>query len=151
MARMHARRKGRSGSKRPLVTENPEWVPLDPEEIEERIVKMAKEGMDSARIGMVLRDQYGVPSVKLALGKKISDVIRENGLEPKLPEDLSSLMRKAINLNGHLNENRKDFSNKRNLQLVESKIRRLVKYYKDTGVLPEDWKYSLETAELQME
>lgn len=151
MARIHARKKGRSGSRKPLTTENPDWVPLSPEEIEERIVKMAKDGMSSSRIGLVLRDQHGVPSVKLALGKSINEVIRENDLKPKVPEDLSSLMRRAINLSEHLNENRKDISNRRNLQLVESKIRRLAKYYKNNDVLPEDWKYSLKTAELQLE
>lgn len=151
MARMHARRRGKSGSKRPFVTENPEWVPLSSEEIEEVIVKLAREGYTSSRIGMVLRDQYGVPSVKLALGKSILEVMREHGEGPSLPEDLTSLMKKAINLNQHLSENRKDTSNRRNLQLIEAKIRRLTKYYKKKGVLPPNWKYSIKTAELQIE
>ncbi len=151
MARMHARRRGKSGSSRPLVTENPEWVPLSAEEIEERIVKLAKDGVNSSRIGMTLRDQYGVPSTKLALGKSISEILAENDLRPKLPDDLASLMRKAVNLNNHLLENHKDTMNKRSLQLIESKIRRLTKYYKKTGILPQDWKYSIKTAELQIQ
>jgi len=151
MARMHARRRGKSGSSRPLVTENPEWVPLSAEEIEERIVKLAKDGANSSRIGMTLRDQYGVPSTKLALGKSISEILAENDLRPKLPDDLASLMRKAVNLNNHLSENHKDIMNKRSIQLIESKIRRLTKYYKNTGILPQDWKYSIKTAELQIQ
>lgn len=151
MARMHARKRGRSGSTRPLTTEVPEWIPLGPEEIEEQIVRLAKDGVSSSKIGMVLRDQYGVPSVKLVLGKSISDVMIENDLRPKLPDDLTSLMRKAVNLSNHISENHKDISNKRSLQLVESKIRRLTRYYKGTGVLPQDWKYSIKTAELQIQ
>ena len=151
MARMHARRRGKSGSSRPLVTENPEWVPLSAEEIEERIVKLAKDGVNSSRIGMALRDQYGVPSTKLALGKSISEILAENDLRPKLPDDIASLMRKAVNLNNHLSENHKDIMNKRSLQLIESKIRRLTKYYKKTGILPQDWKYSIKTVELQIQ
>jgi len=151
MARMHARRRGRSGSTRPILTENPEWVPLSSNEIEEQIVRMAKDGIISSRIGMILRDQYGVPSVRLSLSKSISDVMSENDLVPKLPEDLVSLMKKAINLNSHMIDNQKDVSNKRSLQLIEAKIRRLTKYYKKTGVLPEDWKYSIKTAELQIQ
>ena len=151
MARMHARRRGKSGSSRPLVTENPEWVPLNAEEIEKRIVKLAKDGVNSSRIGMTLRDQYGVPSTKLALGKSISEILAENDLRPKLPDDLASLMRKAVNLNNHLSENHKDIMNKRSLQLIESKIRRLTKYYKKTGILPQDWKYSIKTVELQIQ
>ncbi|MFP4546271.1 MAG: 30S ribosomal protein S15 [Methanomassiliicoccales archaeon] len=151
MARMHARTRGSSGSHRPLVEESPEWVPLSNEEIEERIVKMAKDGITSARIGLILRDQYGVPSVKLALGRSITEVMEENQVQPRLPEDLISLMRKAINLNEHLKENPKDTANRRNLQLVESKIRRLAAYYKGQGTIPQGWKYSLRTAELQIE
>jgi small subunit ribosomal protein S15 len=151
MARMHARRRGKSGSTRPLVTENPEWVPIGEKEIEELIVKLAKDGTTSSRIGMILRDQYGVPSVKLATGKSILEVMREQDQEPKLPEDMTSLMKKAVNLNQHLLENAKDESNRRNMHLIESKIRRLAKYYKDKGVLPSDWKYSIKTAELQIE
>jgi small subunit ribosomal protein S15 len=39
-------------------------------------------------------------------------------------------------------------SSKRGMQLIESKIRRLAKYYKREGKLPEDWAYNLEQAKL---
>ncbi len=151
MARMHARKRGKSGSTRPLTSENPEWVPIGPEEIEEIIVKLTKDGVSTSKIGMILRDQHGVPSTKLALGKSISEVVADNDLSPKLPEDIASLMRKAVNLNEHLIDNRKDNSNKRSMQLIESRIRRLAKYYKNNGVLPSDWKYSIKDAELQIQ
>lgn len=151
MARMHARRRGKSGSQRPLITENPVWVPLNKDEIEERIVAMGKDGIPAARIGLLLRDQYAVPNVKLATGKTVLDILMENDLQPTIPDDLIALMRKAINLQTHLMENKKDLANKRNLQMVESKIRRIVKYYKREGTLPADWKYSISNAELLIE
>ena len=147
---MHARRKGKSCSKRPLITENPAWVTLSATEIEDIIVKMAKDGNNSAKIGLVLRDQYGVPDVKLATGKTITAIMKEKGVAPALPEDLANLMRRAIDLNVHLKENRGDISNKRGLMLIEAKIRRLERYYKANNVLPADWKYSLNTAELML-
>lgn len=150
MARMHTRRKGKSGSKRPMVSENPSWVPLNATEIEDLVVKLARDGLMSARIGLVLRDQYGVPSVKLATGKSITQIMDENGVSSSLPEDLASLMRRAIDLNNHLKDNRGDVSNKRGLNLIEAKIRRLERYYKRNGVLPADWKYSLSNAELML-
>ena len=150
MARMHARRKGKSCSKRPLITENPAWVTLSATEIEDIIVKMAKDGNGSAKIGLVLRDQYGVPDVKLATGKTVTAIMKEKGVAPALPEDLANLMRRAIDLNVHLKENRGDISNRRGLMLIEAKIRRLERYYKANGVLPADWKYSLNTAELML-
>lgn len=151
MARMHARRRGRSGSQRPLITENPAWVPLSKEEIEDLIIKMGKDGVTMARIGLLLRDQHAVPDVKLATGRTVLDILKENDLQANIPDDLVALMRKAINLQAHLQENKKDLANKRNLQMVESKIRRIVKYYKREGSLPADWQYSIANAELLIE
>ncbi len=148
MARMHARKRGRSGSNRPLVSEKPEWVRLEEDEIEQRIVTLAKQGLSSGEIGIALRDRYGVPSVKLVTGKSISDIMKQQEVYPDLPEDLLFLMEKAVNLHEHMDENPKDLSNKRGLQLVEAKIRRLVKYYQRKGVLPETWKYTRNLAEM---
>ena len=160
MARMHTRRKGKSCSKRPMISENPAWVPLNATEIEDIIVKLAKDGVISAKIGLVLRDQYGVPNVlrdqygvpnvKLATGKTVTQIMNEKGVAPSLPEDLSNLMRRAISLNVHLKDNRGDVSNKRGLNMIEAKIRRLERYYKRNGILPRDWKYSLSNAELML-
>ncbi|MDD2778728.1 MAG: 30S ribosomal protein S15 [Candidatus Methanomethylophilaceae archaeon] len=147
---MHTRRKGKSSSKRPMLTENPSWVTMSASEIEEVIVKMAKNGQASAMIGLVLRDQYGVPDVKLATGKTVTEIMTEKGVASALPEDISNLMRRAISLNVHLRKNPGDVSNRRGLNLIEAKIRRLEHYYKDNGVLPENWKYSLSTAELML-
>ena len=150
MARMHTRRKGKSCSKHPMVSENPAWVALSATEIEDLIAKLAKDGIVSAKIGLILRDQYGVPDVKLATGKTITKIMEEKNVMPSLPEDLSNLMRRAISLNGHLKENKGDISNKRGLNMIEAKIRRLERYYKRNGVLPADWKYSLKNAELML-
>ena len=138
---MHARRRGKSGSKHPVERQHPEWS-LKPEEIEELIVKMAEEGKQPATIGLILRDSYGVPDVKAALGKKITKVLEEHDLLPEIPEDLSNLLDKRANLMKHLAENKRDLHNRRRLQLIEAKIRRLVKYYKREGRLPENWRYS---------
>lgn len=147
MARMHARRRGISGSVRPPRTEPPEWSNTDGAEIEKIIIELRKNGMQSAGIGLILRDKYGVPSVKLATGKRIGDIIRENELESDIPEDLRNLIIKALGMRKHLEENRKDLHNKRQLQLTEAKVRRLVKYYVKSGRLPKDWTYKPETAE----
>lgn len=133
-----------------MLSENPSWVTMSASEIESVIVKMAKNGQTSAMIGLVLRDQYGVPSVKLATGKTVTEIMKDKGVASALPEDLSNLMRRAISLNVHLRNNPGDVSNRRGLNLIEAKIRRLEHYYKDNGVLPATWKYSLSTAELML-
>ena len=148
MARIHARRKGKSGSKRPLVTSNPAWVTVERDEIEDRIVKLHAEGVSSAQIGLRLRDTYGVPSVRLATGKSLVQILRAKGAKFDIPEELGNLMKRAVQLQVHLKTNPKDLANKRGLHLVESKIRRLSRYFKREGLLPPDWDYSLKLAEL---
>ncbi|MFQ6107735.1 MAG: 30S ribosomal protein S15 [Thermoplasmata archaeon] len=150
MARMHTKKKGKSSSTRLQRTEKPKWVRLKPKEVEDLIVKYSKEGLSSALIGLRLRDQHGIPNVRLVTGKSITQILREKKLQPALPEDLANLMRKAVHLNAHMKSNPKDLHNKRGLQLIESKIRRIARYYIRTGVMPEGWKYSIETAELQV-
>ncbi len=151
MARIHARKKGKSASTRPYRPEPPTWVIMKPKEIERMVIRLADEGLSTSLIGIKLRDQYGVPSVKLCTGKSILKILAENKRTPKLPEDLRNLMKKAVNLGEHLLENPKDFHNQRALGLTESKIRRLMRYYKGKGVLPEDWDYDLKTAKLLVE
>lgn len=152
MARIHARKRGKSGSTYPADRKkHPEWSPLNPREIESRVLELAKNGKSTSEIGIILRDQYAIPDVKLATGKKISTILEENNLKQELPEDLANLMRRALNLRQHLEDNKKDVNNKRNLQLTESKIRRLTKYYKENDVLPEDWRYSPKKAKLMFE
>ena len=148
MARMHARRRGSSGSVRPYRTDVPQWSNTDLAEIEKLIVGMKKEGLSSSVIGMTLRDKYGVPDIKLVTGKRIGTILKENDLASEIPEDLRNLMQKALGMRKHLSENKKDVHNKRQLQLTESKVRRLVKYYVKSGKLPKGWTYKPETAEI---
>lgn len=149
MARMHARRKGRSGSKRPVRTEVPRWVPLKPEEAREIVIKLHKEGLSTAEIGIRLRDQYGVPTIKELNGQKISQILNEAGLSTgRFPEDITNLMRKAVNLHAHLRRNPKDLHNRRAMSLIEAKIRRLERYYRRKKRLPPGWKYTIDNARL---
>ncbi|MFW9855893.1 MAG: 30S ribosomal protein S15 [Candidatus Thorarchaeota archaeon] len=151
MARMHARRKGKSRSKRPIWRKTPDWVPYSAEEIEQLVIEKAGEGSGSAQIGMILRDAYAVPSVKKITGKSISKIMMENDLGPKMPEDFLNLVRKAINLRKHLETgNKKDKHSQRGLQLTESKIRRLVKYYRKRGIFEIDFKYEPDNAPLYL-
>ena len=141
MARMHSRKHGKSGSTKPLNPTKPSWVRYSAKEIEILISKMAKDGKSASEIGIIIRDKYGVPSVKVLTGKTMNQILKEKELTPKLPWDLNDLIKRAITIRNHLEENHKDMTAKRGLQLTESKIKRLAKYYKSTKVLPLDWKY----------
>jgi small subunit ribosomal protein S15 len=148
MARMHTRRKGQAGSKKPIRTEPPKWSNTNKEEIENTIQQLASGGKGSSEIGMILRDRYGVPDVTLVTGKKIGQILKEKNVSPKVPEDIQSIILSVLDLNKHLLKNKKDVHNKRSLNNKISKIRRLEKYYHREGVLPEDWKFSISRAEM---
>ncbi|HIH62425.1 MAG TPA: 30S ribosomal protein S15 [Methanobacteriales archaeon] len=126
----------------------PDWVEYSNEEIEELIIKLYKEGNPPSKIGIILRDQHGIPNVKSITGMKITEILEKHDIKLEYPEDLINLMKKAVNIREHLKEHPKDLHSRRGLQLVESKIRRLVKYYVKKGVLPEGWKYDPEKAAL---
>ena len=151
MARMYSRAKGKSGSKKPLVKTKPDWVPVRERELELLIAKLAKEGLSPSQIGLHLRDSYGVPDVETILGKTITKVLEDRKLLKALPEDVISLMRKAITLHKHLERNKADMTAKRGLQLTEAKIGRLNKYYQSTGRIKKGWKYSIEEASFYVE
>lgn len=139
MARIHARRRGKSGSKRPLSKTPPSWLKITPEEVEALVVKYAKEGYPPSMIGILLRDQHGIPLVKEITGKSIKEILKEHNLLSQVPEDLVNLLERARRMRVHLGKHRGDRSNRHRLQLVEAKIHRLVKYYKRIGELPADW------------
>ena len=151
MARMHARRKGKSGSARPIRKKRPEWSSLNPREVESRVIELAKTGKSTSEIGMILRDQYAVPDIKIATGKNVTQLLENNNIKSEIPEDLRNLIRTALKLRKHLETNKKDLKNKRNLQLTESKIRRITKYYHSEKRLPAGWKDSPKQAKLMFE
>ncbi len=119
---------------------------LSASEVEELVVKLAKEGIPPSRIGMIMRDQHAVPSVEETTGKSIKQIMDAHGLKPELPEDLMNKIRKAVPLHDHLERNPKDFGAKRALEVVESEINKLAKYYKRKGILAPDWRYDRERA-----
>jgi small subunit ribosomal protein S15 len=151
MARMHSRRKGKAGSKKPVKKVKPVWIRYTGKEIEQLVVKLSKSGKTPSEIGVILRDTYGVPDVKTLTKKKICKILDENKAGPKLPSDLIALIKKDIDIMKHVETNKKDMSAKRGLLLTISKIRRLTKYYKNVGKLPRDWIYDRSKAKLLLE
>lgn len=139
MARTHARVKGKSGSSKP-VNADLSFVTITAKEVKELIIQFANKDMKSSEIGIILRDTYAVPNIKKLTGKSIGKILEEAKISQTIPEDLGNLVEKALKLRKHLELNKKDLHNKRGLQLIESKIRRLSGYYKKTNKIPKNWK-----------
>ena len=148
MARMHSRKKGKAGSKKPIIAKPQPWLSYSKEEVEKLVLKVSKTGKTTSEIGIILRDSYGIPDVQKLTNKKVTQILEDNKISPKIPEDLANLIKKEIKIIKHLEKGKKDMPSHRGLLLTNSKIRRLTKYYKREGILPEDWKYSREQARL---
>jgi len=146
---MHTRRRGSSGSDKPAADEPPEWSDVDADAVEERVVELAEQGHEPSQIGMKLRDEgvqgTPVPDVKLATGKKVTEILEEHDAVPEIPEDLYNLLERAVRLREHMDEHPGDAQNKRALQNTESKIRRLVNYYRGDEI-DEEFTYTAERA-----
>lgn len=137
-------KRGRSSSTKPPHPTAPSWIQYTPEELEQLVVELYRRGFPPSQVGLILRDQYGIPLAKTITGKKIAKILEEHGVKMELPEDLLNLVRRALRIRRHLEEHPKDSGARRGLQLVEAKIHRLVKYYKRAGKLPADFEYSPE-------
>ena len=147
MARLYSGKRGSSGSTRPVSRRPPTWFKYQPEEVEALVLKLSKEGNPPSIVGQILRDRHGIPLVSQIAGKRLEQMIPAEN-RAKIPEDLETLLKKATSARRHLEKNRKDYPNKRDLALIESKIHRLVNYYRSIGRIPKDWEYKPVAASL---
>jgi small subunit ribosomal protein S15 len=135
------------GGRKPPVRVAPRWLKGQKSKVEELVVKLAKT-YSSAMIGTILRDTYGIPDVKAVTGKSITQIMKEHNLYPEFPEDLLNLFKRAVNLSEHLKVHKKDKRSKHAFENLESKIRRLIKYYKKKKRIPQDFVYDIEKVKL---
>ena len=149
MGRLHTHNHGKAHSIRPIESKFSSWVKQDPKEIEELVIKYAKDGNTPSQIGIKLRDQHAIPLVKPIINKTISDILDQNDLKSEIPEDLNNIVTKAIGLQKHLKSNKNDRRNIRSLELIEAKVHRLSMYYKKIGRIPKNWKYKSVIAQLE--
>ena len=151
MSRIHSGHKGRAGSHRPYPLAKPEWVTASSEEVVTQAVQLAKGGMGQALVGQTLRDSYAIPLSRAITGKRLGVLLSENGIQAEIPDDLQALLKRVVHLQRHLETHPKDLSNRRGLNLMEARIRRLARYYRQHHRIPENWHYSAAGAALQVE
>lgn len=113
-------------AKKQTAVEKPVWLKMTEEELKKVIAELA-EKYQPAQIGLILRDQYGVPTTKV-FGKKLSHYLTELGkdynAEPKNVE------RKIKKMKEHLEKNITDKKAKHKLQKSVSKLNAMRKYFK---------------------
>mgnify|MGYP001605517926 CR=1 FL=1 len=117
-------------SKKSQIAElkKPLWLKYTKEEIEKIILKLADKGLTAEKIGLMLRDRYGIPKVKL-YGLKIKEVLEEKFKEPSL----INLEKKSQKLEGHVKKNKHDRKANRSLTITKAKLKRIKDYLKITS------------------
>lgn len=95
-----------------VKAEKIDWVKIKPAEIENIVIDLHNERNSPAKIGLILRDKYGVPKAKL-LGKKVARIIRDCGLSPI--SEKTVFLKKIESLEKHISKNKHDYTSKRSL------------------------------------
>lgn len=144
---MYSKGKGIARRCLPYRKAAPSWVRISTNDLVDQIIKLSKKGFTPSQIGVTLRDSHGVPQVKAITGSKILRILKKSGLSPKIPEDLYFLIKKALAIRKHLEKFRKDRDAKFRLIMVESRIHRLARYYRNVKSLPPTWRYSSKKAD----
>jgi len=70
---------GKVVRKRSSKVVKPSWIKMKSDEMEKIVVELAKKGESPAKIGLILRDKYGIPKVKL-FGKRMVEIFAEHGV-----------------------------------------------------------------------
>jgi small subunit ribosomal protein S15 len=107
--------------------EKPAWLKYTKKEVEAIILKLAGKGLTSEKIGLTLRDQYGIPKTKI-YEIKISKVLKENKMfvEPTT-KNLKGKLDKVIE---HYKKNKQDKRAERSLIITKAKLKKRQDYAK---------------------
>ena len=91
MGRMYTAGKGISASALPYRRNSPKWITMTPSAVCELINKLARKGftlflssplfigLTPSQIGVILRDQHGIPQVCHLTGRKILRILKKSG------------------------------------------------------------------------
>jgi len=102
----------------------PVWLKLTEEKLKKLITQIA-EKHSPAQLGLVLRDQYGIPTTKV-YGKKLGKYLKELGFNKDFDKENNE--RKIDRLQEHCKNNITDKKAKHKLQKVQGRTNTLKKY-----------------------
>jgi len=88
------------------------WVKLKPAEIETLVVQLGKKNIPSEKIGLILRDEHGIPKTRI-FGKKVCQILEENGI--KTNSEYENVNKKIDILKKHFVKHKHDYSAQRSI------------------------------------
>jgi small subunit ribosomal protein S15 len=107
--------------------EKPVWLKYTEEEVKGVILKLANKGLTSEKIGLTLKDQYGIPKTKL-FGFKIKEVLDEKGKYED--ESIKNLKARAEKVQAHYKKHKGDKKAELSLTRTKAKLKKREEYRK---------------------
>jgi small subunit ribosomal protein S15 len=107
------------------VVEKPVWLKLSEEDLKKILVEL-KDKYPPAHLGLILRDQYGIPTTRI-FGKKLSAYLKEAGIDT-LEVELKNVQKKEEKLKEHIKKHKQDKKAKHKVQITVSKVSKIKKY-----------------------
>jgi ribosomal protein S15P/S13E len=100
----------------------PVWLKYTEDEVKGIILKLAEkdEKITAEKIGLILRDNYGIPSTRI-YNFKIGQVLKAAGKYES--PDLKNLEAKNAKLMAHLSKNKQDKKTGRSLIITKAKLK----------------------------
>ncbi len=98
------------------------WVKMKPAEIENKVVELAKAGNSPEKIGLILRDEYGIPKVKV-IGKKLTKILKENGIDKN--SEIDNTSKKIDKLVKHAEKHKHDYYAKRAIVKMNARLKKM--------------------------
>jgi small subunit ribosomal protein S15 len=106
-----------------METDKPKWIKMKEPELKKTILELSEKYAPS-QIGIILRDQYGIPTTKV-FGKKLKAYLKELGIERN--EKLENSENKFERMKEHLKNNVTDRKAKHKFQKAQSRLNKLKK------------------------
>lgn len=95
------------------MTEAKSILKIKPAEVETIVIELARKNILPEKIGLILRDQHGIPKTKAITNKKISQILEENNFP--INAEQSHISKRADNLKKHIEKHSHDYTAKRRL------------------------------------
>jgi small subunit ribosomal protein S15 len=103
----------------------PTWIKISEKKLKEIIAELSEKNSPS-KIGLILRDKYGIPTTKV-FGKKLKKYLEE--LDIHVNEDLENAEKKVSSIKEHVKANITDKHAKHKLQKAQSRLNITQKYF----------------------
>lgn len=95
-----------------MTEQKASWVNMKSEDVEKKVIQLAKEGNSPERIGIMLRDEHGIPKVRF-FGKRIKHILKKANIWED--SERQNQVKKIGKLEAHVKKNGHDYTAKKSL------------------------------------